>query len=91
MSEPKRYAIRTVADFLAIPPEKVGDCLIDFCGWIVVMHSAMDLPSHVTVPESFDWIDDGEHLATVTLKNGATGEVLDRATADMADLLSGER
>lgn len=82
MTEHKRYVIKTVADFAQVPPEKRHDCLTDFMIWLEYQSLADILtaaaPPGVAVrvvddpdgcgPDRFVWIDDGKHVATVSLR-----------------------
>lgn len=83
MSE-KRYEIRTVADFAAIPVEKLDACLLDFDGWLR-FRAAVKLLQGVEMhdPDVFPWIDDGKHFAKVTV-HGPGGELLARQDIETA-------
>ena len=77
MSEPKTYSIRTVSDFLALPPEKIAACLTDFEAWLQLVHGALAVikaqPESIrmnTATDVFPWIDDGKHIATLTVQHG---------------------
>jgi hypothetical protein len=68
MSDHPRYIIKTPADFLTIPQEKLEHALKDFHNWIEYSHAfavvAKDIPElaalEVDVSE-FCWVDDGTH------------------------------
>lgn len=77
LDEPKTYALRTVEDFLAIPWDKQDACLIDFAAWLDLVRGAQAViarqPETIkfrTSPDVFGWIDDGKHIATVTVQHG---------------------
>ena len=68
MSEHLRYIIRTPADFLKIPQEKLEHALKDFHNWIETHHAfaalAKDIPALARVEadvSEFRWVDDGLH------------------------------
>lgn len=62
------YPIRTVADFAAIPEDRIDACLIDFAAWLRVSRRSQEISD---VTESmiggsvqfdiggFTWVDDG--------------------------------
>jgi hypothetical protein len=68
VSEHPRYIIKTPADFLTIPQEKLEHALKDFHRWIETHHAfaalAKAIPAlaalEVDVSE-FCWVDDGKH------------------------------
>lgn len=76
---PRRYEIRTVADFMAIPIEKLDDCLHDFDTWLGIQHFAREVGPKLSAefkmrdvpgecgPDRFIWIDDGKHVATISV------------------------
>ena len=68
VSEHPRYIIKTLADFLTIPPDKLEHALRDFYNWIEYNHAFRGLAKEV--PElaalevdvsKFVWVDDGKH------------------------------
>jgi hypothetical protein len=68
MSEHPRYIIKTLADFLTIPQEKLEHALKDFYSWIEYNHAFRSLAKEI--PElagleadasKFVWVDDGKH------------------------------
>jgi hypothetical protein len=68
MSEHPRYIIKTPADFLKIPQEKVEHALKDFHNWIETNHAfaalAKAIPALAAVEvdvSEFRWVDDGKH------------------------------
>ena len=68
MSEHPRYIIKTPADFLKIPQEKVKHALKDFYSWIEYNHAfpamAKEIPVLAAVEvdvSKFVWVDDGKH------------------------------
>jgi hypothetical protein len=65
MSEPKRYQIRAIADFLEVPAEKRSHCLQDFAAWLDVVSATREafaaIPGIRVPTETFTWIDDGAH------------------------------
>jgi hypothetical protein len=68
MSEHPRYIIKTPADFLTIPPEKLEHALKDLYNWINYNHAfaalAKGIPALANVEadvSQFVWVDDGKH------------------------------
>jgi hypothetical protein len=83
MSEHLRYIIKTPADFLTIPQDKLEHALKDFYDWLETHHAfaalAKDLPALAGVEadvSEFCWIDDGAHeiIWTFEIKEPAKGE-----------------
>lgn len=74
---PLTYELRTVADFMALPPEKMDACLLDFAAWLAMHMKAREIAGQfriATPTDVFAWVDDGKHIATVTLSH--EGEVI---------------
>ena len=65
---PTIYEIGTVLDFLKVPDHKMAECLREFFVWLAVARSVREKLGHlqITLPQSFDWIDDGLHIMQVT-------------------------
>jgi hypothetical protein len=68
MSEHRRYIIKTPADFLTIPQEKLEHALKDFHNWIETNHAlqvlAKEIPALAGLKadvSEFRWVDDGKH------------------------------
>ena len=68
MSEHPQYIIKTPADFLTIPQEKLEHALKDFHNWIEINHAlrvlAKEIPALAALEvdaSEFCWIDDGKH------------------------------
>lgn len=68
MTEHPRYIIKTPADFLTIPQEKLEHALKDFHNWIRTHHAfaalAKEIPALAGVEadvSEFRWVDDGLH------------------------------
>jgi hypothetical protein len=68
VSEHPRYIIKTLADFLTIPQEKLEHALKDFYSWINYNHAFAAMTKEI--PElagleadasKFVWVDDGKH------------------------------
>lgn len=64
------YRIKTVEDFLNIPPEKLEACIVDFLIWCRHAKTFDDLIKTST----FVWIDDGEHH--ISIVNPLTDEII---------------
>ena len=79
MSEPAKYEIRSVNDFLKVPEDRIEDCLQEF-HTALEMHRAMKglvdmVAGHdidTTFP-CFTWIDDGERNATLNMVEDNNG------------------
>jgi hypothetical protein len=68
MSEHPRYIIKTLADFLTIPQEKLQHALKDFYSWINYNHAfaamTKEIPGLAALEvdvSKFVWVDDGKH------------------------------
>jgi hypothetical protein len=68
MNEHPKYIIKTPADFLTIPQDKLEHALKDFRKWIETNHAfaalAKEIPLLAAVEidvSEFRWIDDGKH------------------------------
>ena len=69
MSEHPQYHIKTLADFLTIPREKLAHAMKDFHHWIAFTHIIQDAikekPEKLKGLEidlsEFIWVDDGLH------------------------------
>lgn len=69
------YEIRTVADFLRVPPSRRGVCLREFHVWLDLQELMLSLLEKAGCPpgsvvsknEVYRWEDDGKRTATVTL------------------------
>ncbi len=68
MSEHPRYVIKTPADFLTIPQEKLEHALKDFHNWIKTHHElaalVKEIPAFAALEadvSEFRWVDDGLH------------------------------
>jgi hypothetical protein len=68
MSEHTRYIIKTPADFLTIPQEKLERALNDFHNWIETHHAFRALAKEIVElaaveadSSEFTWLDDGKH------------------------------
>ena len=60
-NEPKAYEIRTVADFLKVPPERITDCLAEFALCLSIARENKG----VVAFGGFRWIDDGKRNVAV--------------------------
>ncbi len=68
MSEHPEYPIKTLADFLTIPPEKLQHALKDFFIWLTYCRAYQAAAKkHPEVAKlklnlsAFVWLDDGKH------------------------------
>jgi hypothetical protein len=68
VSEHPRYIIKTLADFLTIPQEKLEHALKDFYSWINYNHAfaamTKEIPALAAIEvdvSKFVWVDDGKH------------------------------
>ncbi|THD06164.1 hypothetical protein [Rhodanobacter lindaniclasticus] len=55
------YEIRSIKDFLSVPPDKRVAALCDFAMWLAICDMMADkfTPEEVTVGDVFKWKDDG--------------------------------
>jgi hypothetical protein len=82
MSEHPRYIIKTPADFLTIPQDKLEHALKDFYSWIEYNYAfaalAKEIPALAALEadvSKFVWIDDGKHEIIPTFEiKGPAGE-----------------
>lgn len=94
MSEPAdkatEYRIRTMADFLRVPRDRVEACLVDFQEWLSLAYDAAEISAGLCeafeVPDGirfsvdvFIWKDDGlAGVSSLSLVAEGTGELLHR-------------
>jgi hypothetical protein len=76
VSEAKTYRLSTVADFQAIPPERLDSCLCDFIAWLALHRATRIMQAHghlegLTLPsmDCFEWLDDGKHDLTIIISH----------------------
>ena len=74
------YAIRTVRDFLAVPEDRIGECLREFAIMLEMARAAVGLldavSDEMTAPgairwrmgEVFEWIDDDQRAVTLHVR-----------------------
>lgn len=77
--EPRRYEFRTVADFIALPYDKLDACLTDFRAWCLLITGFRDdvrLGGTLSIKNGdvFTWIDDGKHEIALNIKYGDGSE-----------------
>ena len=74
MSDPTRYTIRTVADFMAVPPDRRETCIREFVSWCACMDELAIIADAAglkgTIPDSYEWIDDDKHTMTAVIECG---------------------
>jgi hypothetical protein len=75
------YEIKTVEDFMEVPPERLADCLSEFIDYLHFMRNTPQLAKEVGVRIEpvyvFNWIDDGKTgVSAVRLHNIHTGEFM---------------
>jgi hypothetical protein len=58
-TKPPMYEIATVTDFLAVPEDRLPDCLEEFAGYLSAARSYASLPG-VQAVGPFVWRDDGQ-------------------------------
>ena len=78
-SEHPTYRIEKLADFLAVPPDRLAACLEEFIDWCEVYRNteallrtlATDHPADkpIVAMEAFLWIDDGARNITMRLSD----------------------
>ena len=63
MTAPTRYEIRTVADFIAVPSDRIEAMAEDFASFLTIHAevAALGLSDVTQRRDVFIWIDDGEH------------------------------
>lgn len=84
---PISYTIRSVNDFLSVPPDKLRTCLLEFGNAIehvrrvveiaqeMATEEGIEIPAEAILMNEFDWIDDGIiSIGPVKLIDGSTGE-----------------
>lgn len=89
--EIKEYEIRTVADFLIVPEERIIDCLVDFTIWLQLARQPETIENALTeifsakagqiksMPDVFRWRNDGKTgLSHVQLISSETGKPICR-------------
>ena len=76
----KRYDIRTVMDFVAVPPDRMDACLADFKGCIEFFRGVMAIAGNEGYADKvaamgWQWIDDGQvGLVGFMVEDAQTGE-----------------
>ena len=73
MTDHPTYKIERISDFLAVPPERLMACWIEFGKWLVLANEIKDAGD----PYMFVWIDDGDTKLAVSLRDHA-GEEIER-------------
>lgn len=75
MSAPT-YDIRTLADFLSVPPERLAVCLAEFAVCVEMARISAQMLAPIEVPLSrFAWTDDGVPGLTDITLTCADGEI----------------
>jgi len=90
MTEPKRYMIKTLDDFLGVPDDRIDQCLKEFAIFIYtarfVASSAEEACGKKVVEVGgFEWIDDGDLDVSIQLR---TVEQLPGAAIELTTILS---
>jgi len=74
MKRPKEYKIDNIRDFMKVPMSRIDDCLKEFCGFIAMTRSSLDIMETTGIGEyadmeivSFGWIDDGKTNKTIRI------------------------
>lgn len=75
MSDAPRYRITSLADFLAVPPDRLLACLIEF-GVVVETWRATEAAG-LNPRHEFTWIDDGDGEMTLRFQTPAGDHVVD--------------
>ena len=72
MTKPQEYKIDNIRDFLKVPMNRLDDCLKEFCGFIAMTRSSLDIIEETGMGTSadmeivsFTWVDDGEMNKTI--------------------------
>ena len=72
--EPNRYTIRTVVDFMAVPPDRRETCIREFVSWCACMDALAIITEAAsqkgTIPDFYEWIDDDKHTMTAVIECG---------------------
>lgn len=72
--DPKRYLIRTVSDFLAVPSDRREVCIREFVSWCECIDALAVLTEVVgqvgSPPDCYEWIDDDKHTMTAMVECG---------------------
>lgn len=82
------YAIRTVADFLAVPRDRLDLCIRDFREWIRMADALAFANDVIGAPimkmnaDVFQWINDDKRQAYVIIRDG-NGDEIATATIKM--------
>jgi len=79
VNKPQEYKIDNIRDFLKVPMDRLDDCLKEFCGFIAMTRSSLDIMEETGIGEyvdmeivSFTWVDDGETNKTILVNTTIT-------------------
>ena len=72
MSDAPEYLIRTTIDFLKVPEDRRPVCLMEFNVWLSLCDASQNLMKGLPLEwsDTFVWIDDGKHHASVHITDG---------------------
>lgn len=84
MRDAPEYTIRTVADFLTVPPDRREICIAEFAVWLSLVEEARKVLGDLLVSDpgaAFEWVDDDKSEARMTFV--ADGNVIAEANVSM--------
>lgn len=91
MSEPNKYRIEHVSDFLKVPLDRQAACLEEFDDFLETMRAIQDLvavagqavgiPNAGCIADAFIWADDGKKNRTIRLLVDAIKEKQQKGAA----------
>ena len=64
----KTYEIKTIADFMAVPVDRIDECLAELRVAIALSHEMARLANMTATLKKFSWIDDGKSDYSITAK-----------------------
>lgn len=69
---PPTYRIKSVTDFLQVPPDRRAICLREFAVWCALREASAALLARIEAqfPDEFVWVDDDKHEAAVVIVDG---------------------
>lgn len=90
MSEAPTYKIKSITDLLAVPEDRLAECLRELPAWLAALRAFHALHQQLgrqafKLPDTYEWIDDGK--GELTIRGTAGGKEYVREVHPIADFL----